>query len=212
MSLVDKELIASPVYDISLVVSVSEASSCEVGDELTNVEGIIFDRLHKELKYPSELRSVETAGYGVPGGKSIIVKIRDIASAVSLSVYINSWYQRAYPIGLILGAHVAFTNLQQKMSVKNSVYFVTTGLSSVVVKDMNQPPHFESKEDWGASCNLLLAVPSKKLLWGTVEMDQLLKVSVQFRCEYCSHLFIRGRCSYVGCWSHSKGEIAAVCT
>nr|CAD7578718.1 unnamed protein product [Timema californicum] len=149
----------------------------------------------------------------VTGCKTIIVKIRDVASAVSVSVYINSWYQRAYPIGLIHGAHVVLTNLQQKMSAKNSVvYFLTSGTSSVVVKDMNQPPHFESKEDWGPPCNLLLAVPGKRLLWGTVEMDRLLKVSVQFRCEYCSHPFIRGRCSYAGCWGHPKGEMAAVCT
>ncbi|CAG2064733.1 unnamed protein product, partial [Timema podura] len=148
----------------------------------------------------------------LPGRKSIVVKIRDIASAVSVCVYINRWYQRAYPIGLILGAHVALTNLQQKMSDKTSVYFLTSGISSVVVKDMNQPPHFESKEDWGAPCNLLMAVPSKKLLWGTVEMDQLLKVSIQFKCEYCSQPFIRGKCSYVGCWARSMGEITAVCT
>nr|CAD7438117.1 unnamed protein product [Timema bartmani] len=272
MSLVAKEHIASPVSnmslvakehtisDMSLVVSVSEASSCEIGDGLVTVEGIIFDRLHLEPQFPSELRSVETAGYGVPGRKSIVVKIRDIASAVSVCVYINRWYQRAYPIGLILGAHVALTNLQQKMSDKTSVYFLTSGISSVVVKDMNQPPHFESrkwslgslsrpagtetervetfgsahtrndcfilvafttkhntfygilKEDWGAPCNLLMAVPSKKLLWGTVEMDQLLKVSIQFKCEYCSQPFIRGKCSYVGCWARSMGEITAVCT
>nr|CAD7421141.1 unnamed protein product [Timema poppensis] len=50
--------------------SVSEARSCELGDELITVEGIIFDRLHCEPQFPSEQRSVETAGYGVPGESS----------------------------------------------------------------------------------------------------------------------------------------------
>ncbi|CAG2053799.1 unnamed protein product [Timema podura] len=55
--------------------SVSEASSCDMGDGLVTVEGIIFDRLHLEPQFPSELRSVETAGYGVPDLTLLVISL-----------------------------------------------------------------------------------------------------------------------------------------
>jgi hypothetical protein len=40
----------------------------EVGQkELVNIEGVIYDRLHTDVKFDSEKKTPHAEGYGIPG-------------------------------------------------------------------------------------------------------------------------------------------------
>ncbi|XP_069685375.1 uncharacterized protein [Periplaneta americana] len=180
--------------------------------ELVDVEGMICDRLHNDVKFNSE-KVDHSSGFGVPDMKTIILKLKDVTSAFGeeVSLYLSNWKSRAYPYGLISGARIRALFVAKHNS-RNSSYSYLQATDFTRIEVLNLPKtvirEVSIPEDWGKSCILTQEagrVPSGKLLWGSLSKLKILKLTVVTSCLHCKNQFKNGCC--VSCSSYPPAAV-----
>ncbi|XP_063225581.1 uncharacterized protein LOC134532724 isoform X2 [Bacillus rossius redtenbacheri] len=191
--------------------SVSEGLQEGLSSEVMDLEGVIADRSHVDPKYISEKLPLWETGYGVPMCKTTVLRLEEVGGGPKTNVYLPRWDRSRYPLGLLPGCCVRLTMMEKRLTAEGA-YFSSSPLTTVEVLAVGQPWDVAPDEDWGGSCLLLHVPPGRQLVWGTVVLSRLLKVSLKAVCKTCGCLLRGDACGFVGCHDKTAALPSALLT